>query len=100
MPEPAPTLVLPGFSHFVLLARHSSHEAFGLRTHTRPMPNISTETKDHRQTYPSRHIACSVRRMYQPPPPPPRVDNIYCSTLHPPCAPSRPHHRPRQPPPP
>src|SRR5258708_10735189 len=27
-PEPAPTLVLPGYSH----------EAFSLRTHTRPMP--------------------------------------------------------------
>src|SRR5258705_9351620 len=100
MPEPALTLVLPGYLHFVLLVRHLSHKAFGLRTHTRPTPNISTETKDHRQTYPLRHIACSVRRMYRPPPPPPQVDDISWSTLQPPCTPSRPQHGPWQPQPP
>src|SRR5258708_24767030 len=75
-PEPTLTLVLPGYSHFVLQVRHSSHEAFGLRTHMRPMPNISTEMKYHRQTYPLQHIACSVRLMYRPLPPPPRGDDI------------------------
>src|SRR5258708_5328556 len=100
MPEPVPMLVLPGYSHFVLRAQHSSHEAFGLRTHMRPMPNISTETKDHRQTYPSQHIACSVQRTYWPPPPPPQVDDVSWSALQPPCAPSRPQHGPWQPQPP
>src|SRR5258707_7205654 len=93
-------LVLPGYSHFVLWARHSSHEAFSLRTHTRPMQNISMETKDHRQSYPSWHIACSIRWTYQPPPPPPRVDDISWSALQPPCTPSWPQHRPWQPQPP
>src|SRR5260221_7090783 len=99
-PEPTPTLVLPGYLHFVLLVQHSSHEAFGLRTHMRPTPNISTEMKDHRQTYPSRHIACSIRRTYQPLPPPPRVDDVSWSTLQPPCTPSQPQHGPWQPQPP
>src|SRR5258708_39179357 len=97
-PEPALTLVLPGYSHFILLAQHSSHEAFGLRTHTRPMPNISMETKDHRQTSPSRHITCSIQRMYQPPPPPPRVENISGAALQPPSTPYHQHHSPWQPP--
>src|SRR5260370_20609593 len=38
MPEPALTLVLPGYLHFILQVQHSSHEAFNLHTHTRPMP--------------------------------------------------------------
>src|SRR5258708_39843223 len=99
-PEPAPTLVLPGYSPFVLWAQHSSHVAFGLQRHMRPTPNISIETKDHRQTFPLRHIACSVRRTYWPPPPPPRVDNVSWSALQPPCTPSQPQHGPWQPQPP
>src|SRR5258707_15575226 len=38
MPEPTPTLVFPGYLHFILQAQHSSHKAFSLCTHTRPMP--------------------------------------------------------------
>src|SRR5260221_14725228 len=90
MPEPAPTLVLPGYLH----------KAFSLRTHTRPMPNISMETKYHRQTYPSRHITCSIQLTYRPLPPPPRGDNVSWTTLQPPCTPSQPQPGPWQPQPP
>src|SRR5258708_5830435 len=99
-PEPTPTLVLPGYSHFVLWAQHSSHEAFSLRTHTRPMPNISTETKCHRQTYLWHYIACNTQRTYQPPPPPPRGDDVSWTALQPPCALSWPQPWPLQPQPP
>src|SRR5258708_35358774 len=99
-PEPAPMLVLPGYSHFVLRARHSSHKAFSLQTHMRPMPNISTEMKYHRQTYPLWHIACSVQLTYQPLPPPPQGDDVSWTTLQPPCTPSWPQPGPWQPQPP
>src|SRR5258708_2181150 len=38
-------LVLPGYSHFILWVRPSSHKAFSLRTHTRPTPK-----HQHRQS--------------------------------------------------
>src|SRR5258708_2813522 len=99
-PEPTPMLVLPGYSHFVLRVRHSSHKAFGLCTHMRPMPNISMEMKYHRQTYLLHYITCNVQQMYWPPPPPPRGDDISWTTLQPPCAPSWLQPWPLQPQPP
>src|SRR5258708_356204 len=83
MPEPTLMLVLPGYSHFILWAQHSLHEAFSLHTHMRPMPNISTETKPHRQMYLLCYITCNIQWMYWPPSPPPQGDDVSWTALLP-----------------
>src|SRR5260221_13131346 len=45
MPEPTPTLVLPGYSHFILQVQHLLHEAFSLHTH-----KTYTKTSARRQS--------------------------------------------------
>src|SRR5258708_10021632 len=58
MPEPAPMLVLPGYSHFVLWVQHLSHEAFGLHTHTRPMPK-----HQHRDEVPQTDLPLALHHL-------------------------------------
>src|SRR5258708_14311140 len=96
-PEPAPMPDLPGYSHFIFQSRHASHEALGLRMHTRPMPTISMKTKVTKMAYLSRCTICSAQWSCKPPLPPPQHEGVFWTAPQPPYALYRPQPSPLQP---
>src|SRR5258707_877793 len=57
-PNTTPTLVFPGYSHFILRPSRLFHDAFSFRTHTKPSP------KHHpRDEVPQTYLPLALHRL-------------------------------------